>query len=171
MFQGMADLNRLAFPVDDLVKSDGEPTNSDALPTYRVYGPTGLIPGQAGSMAFRNSGAITDATNASPIVITSADHGLTTGTRVTITGVGGNTGANGTFVITVVNANTFSLDDSNGGGNYTSGGTWNVTGFYTASLDLTAANGYLAGEKYTVLVSASIGGDNPYGSLLSFMVN
>src|SRR5262249_26844427 len=39
--------------------------------------------------------AITGATNASPIVVTSNGHGLTNGETVRISGVGGNTAANG----------------------------------------------------------------------------
>lgn len=72
--------------------------------------------------------AITGATNANPIVITSAGHGLSSGQRVEIVGVLGNTAANGEFFITVLDANTFSLqskaDGSNvaGNGAYTSGG-------------------------------------------------
>ncbi|MAE66420.1 MAG: hypothetical protein CMJ18_19295, partial [Phycisphaeraceae bacterium] len=68
--------------------------------------------------------AITGATNASPIVITSNNHGLLSGNQARISGVGGNTAANGDFFVTVVNNNTFSLDGSTGNGNFTSGGTW-----------------------------------------------
>jgi hypothetical protein len=71
-----------------------------------------------------STGNVTGATNASPIVITSTGHGLTTGDIVVIEDVGGNEGANGTWTITVVSADTFSLDDSAGDGAYTSGGTW-----------------------------------------------
>ena len=68
---------------------------------------------------------ITDATNASPIVITSAAHGLNNGDQVQIEGVGGNTAANGQFIVTSVTANTFSLIGTAGNGNYTaSTGTW-----------------------------------------------
>lgn len=68
--------------------------------------------------------SVSGATNASPIVITTTtNHGLTTGDKVTITGVTGNTAANGTFTITVTGAATFSLDGSTGNGAYTSGGT------------------------------------------------
>ena len=68
--------------------------------------------------------SVTDATNAGPIVITTgSNHGLTTGNIVTISGVVGNTAANGTFVITVVSPTTFSLDASTGNGAYVSGGT------------------------------------------------
>jgi hypothetical protein len=170
MFQGLVELETTDFPVTELVKSSASvPVNADALPTYRVYSADGLIVGQTGSMAFRDSGSITNATNASPIVVTSAGHGLTSGTRVTITGVGGNPGANGTFVITAVSADTFSLNGSSGGGAYTSGGTWNVTGLYTIDLDVTAANGYTAGETYTVLISAVVSSNN-YGSVHTFTV-
>jgi hypothetical protein len=67
---------------------------------------------------------ITGATNATPIVLTSANHGLATGQSVSIVGVGGNTAANGVWVVTVVDANTFSLGGSAGNGAYTAGGTW-----------------------------------------------
>jgi hypothetical protein len=72
--------------------------------------------------------AITGATNATPIVITSASHGFSTGDLVAIVQVGGNTAANGVFSITVLDANTFSLQsiatgaDVAGSGAYTSGG-------------------------------------------------
>lgn len=65
---------------------------------------------------------ITNATNASPIVITAANHSLATGNSVVIFGVGGNTAANGTWTVTVTDANTFSLNSSTGNGAYTSGG-------------------------------------------------
>lgn len=72
--------------------------------------------------------AITNATNATPIVITSTSHGLTTGDKVFIVNVGGNTAANGVFLVTVTDANTYSLQDLSGAnvagsGAYTSGGT------------------------------------------------
>jgi hypothetical protein len=68
--------------------------------------------------------SINAATNASPIAITTtANHNLTTGKTVTITGVVGNTAANGTFVITVTGLNSFTLNGSTGNGAYTSGGT------------------------------------------------
>ena len=74
--------------------------------------------------------AITNATAASPIVITSAGHNLSTGDAVKITGVVGISstysiqGANGSFPVTKIDVDTFSLDNTVGGGAYTSGGTW-----------------------------------------------
>jgi hypothetical protein len=74
---------------------------------------------------------ITDATNATPIVITSAAHGLLNGDMVTISGVGGNTAANGDFYVSNKAANTFELEtlpnvDVAGNGAYTSGGTIDI---------------------------------------------
>ncbi len=67
---------------------------------------------------------ITNATNASPIVITSNNHGLANGNVVRVAGVTGNTAANGDFTVTVVNNNQFSLNGSAGNGAYGGGGTF-----------------------------------------------
>lgn len=139
-------------------KSDGEPGDPAALPTYRVYDGNGLVTDGTGSAAKRDTGVVTGATDADPIEITSAAHGLTTGTLVTVASVGGNTAANGDFTVTRTGADTFTLDDSEGSGAYTSGGTWHVTGLYGFSLSVTAGDGYEQGQTYTVLVQASISG-------------
>lgn len=77
---------------------------------------------QRGISPFNNH-TITGATNATPIVITTTlAHGYSTGDAVYINGVGGNTAANGFFKCTVINSTSFSLDDSSGNGNRTSGG-------------------------------------------------
>ncbi len=68
--------------------------------------------------------AITGATNASPIVVTSNAHGLANGDQVEISGVLGNTAANGSFIVSMATANTFALVGSTGDGDYTSGGSW-----------------------------------------------
>lgn len=61
--------------------------------------------------------AIASSTNATPIVVTTAaNHGYSTGDKVTISGHLVNTAANGTWVITVVAADEFSLDGSVGNG-------------------------------------------------------
>ena len=72
------------------------------------------------------SGTITGATNASPCVITSANHGLVTNDSIYIEDVGGMIQLNGnTFTVTYISANTFSIGvDSSLYGVYTSGGTW-----------------------------------------------
>jgi hypothetical protein len=70
------------------------------------------------------TGAITNATNATPIVITSAGHGLSTSDYVRIVEVEGNTAANGDWQVTVLSVDTYSLGGSVGNGAYTTGGRW-----------------------------------------------
>lgn len=69
--------------------------------------------------------AITGAANngSGLIRITATAHGLQTANTVTITGVGGVPAANGTWVITVISANTYDLIGSTFAGTYTSGGS------------------------------------------------
>lgn len=66
---------------------------------------------------------ITGATNATPISITCAGHGYSTGDTVVLASVGGNTTAIGVWEITVTGTDTFTLDGSVGSGTWTSGGT------------------------------------------------
>jgi hypothetical protein len=72
--------------------------------------------------------AITATDTSSPILVTSTAHGLVTGDVVTITGTVGQTGANGTFKITKVSADTFTLDNSTSAGAWVSGGAITFTG-------------------------------------------
>ncbi len=66
--------------------------------------------------------AITNATNASPIVITAEANGYNSGDRITIAGVFNNTAANGVWPINRLTADTFSLNGSIGNGTYVGGG-------------------------------------------------
>ena len=95
--------------------------------TVRVMGspaPTSLgINGTWTSGVQQATKSISGATNATPIEITVSAHGYSTGDTVVITGVVGNTAANGTWEITSTGANTFTLDNSAGNGVRTSGGT------------------------------------------------
>jgi hypothetical protein len=72
----------------------------------------------------QSTAAITNATNATPIVVTSNGHGLANNDLVAIAGVNGNTAANGIWSVQNVAANTFELEGSAGSGAYTNGGTW-----------------------------------------------
>ena len=77
----------------------------------------------AGVAEIRNQ--ITGTTGARvPIVITSNDHGLSTGNHVEISGVLGNTAANGSFFVTTVGPNHFSLNGATGNGRYDGNGAW-----------------------------------------------
>ncbi|TXI10634.1 MAG: hypothetical protein E6Q76_03755 [Rhizobium sp.] len=100
-----------------------------------------------------NSQKITNASNESPIVITSAGHGLTTGEVVTIIDVGGNGAAKGTFTVTRLTNDTFSLQGSAGDGSYTKGGQW-----YRCLPSATALPMVSMGDGlYTVDVDGSLG--------------
>lgn len=167
MFQGLVDLDSALGGSLLVVDSSGTPINADATPAGRVYGPSGFL--EAISTSFRDFGTPTNATNASPIVITSADHGLTTGTRITLSGIGGNTAANGTFIVTRIDANTFSLNGSSGNGAYTEGGEWNVTGLYFFSIDVDGDTGYEKGQPCQVLFTYAIAATQK-GQLHSFNV-
>lgn len=101
------------------------PENADEWTIQAPYGPvsgTGQWdPNETVSFYL----AITGATNASPIVISSIKHGLSNGDKVFIDQVGGNTAANGgPFTVANVTINTFELLGSTGNGTYTSGGRW-----------------------------------------------
>jgi Ubiquitin-activating enzyme E1 FCCH domain len=72
------------------------------------------------------AGTITAATQANPCVITSEEHGLTTGATIVIAGVVGMTELNGNvYTVTVLTADTFSINtDSTLFNAYISGGAW-----------------------------------------------
>jgi Ubiquitin-activating enzyme E1 FCCH domain len=160
MFWGFVQLGNVIKGQVILRNGSNVPTDATGLPAFRVYGPNGLMTNGTGSLALKDpsssGGTITGATNASPIVVTSAGHGLSTGTQVTIAGVTGNTNANGNFVVTVVDSNTFSLNGSTGNSAYVSGGTWHVSGLYEFTLTPSGANGFVQGTTYSVLVTSTV---------------
>lgn len=92
---------------------------------------------------------IVGATSTDPIVITSTAHGYSTGYRVLIEAVGGMTAINDQiYTITVIGADTFSLNGTSGGAAYTSGGTAKrVTAdkFELLGVDSTAYGVYTSG--------------------------
>lgn len=166
-FCGLVELEDSLHIGVQVVNTSLLPVQADALPTFRVFGLSGLLTNASGVATQKQTGTITGATNATPIVITSVGHNLQTGMRVTITGVGGNGAANSTWTITRVSADTFSLDTSVGNGAYTSGGTWVVSGFYDLSIPATAAHGFDAGISFTVHCSYEISAVG-YAQVFSF---
>lgn len=152
MFQGFLDelvAGTFLVPIRD---SSNVPIEPDAAPTWRLYGPNSLVANGTGSAASLETGSITGATNATPIVVTSAAHGLTAGMSVTVASVGGNTAANGTFRVSAADTNTFTLSGSAGNGSYTSGGTWKSTGLYRITLSGSVLSALAAGNTYTLVV-------------------
>lgn len=144
------------------------PTDADALPTFRVYGPNGFV--QSGSATLKQTAAVTGASNATPIVVTSALHGLTVGASVTLSGVLGNTAANGTFTISAVTANTFTMTGSVGNGEYSSGGEWHMTGLYNVSIAAQGVSGYEKSEVYQIVYAYDLS-STAQGQIHSFQVS
>lgn len=142
--------------VEFLAAASNVPVQATGTPAWRVYvDGTFLVGGNASS---QETFAITGATNASPIVLTTTGTPPATGMKVTVASVGGTTAANGTFTATFASSTTFSLDGSTGNGAYTSGGTWTLTGIYPISVACTEGNGFEQGKTYTLLVEAVVSG-------------
>jgi hypothetical protein len=97
--------------------------------------------------------SITAATNAGPIVITTATpHGFVSGDLVHVSGVGGNTAANGTWTVGAVTSTTLQLLDSQGNATYTAAtGTVVEANFaiQIMSPDGTRARGFVANTTVT----------------------
>jgi hypothetical protein len=109
-----------------------------------------LILTTAKTKTLQADAAITNATNAAPIAITTQNpHNLETGDIVVITGVNGNAAANGRFTVTVTGASSLTLDNSNGSGTYTNGGSASHIGWATAPQPIDNAV-YPNGAQYTL---------------------
>ena len=107
--------------------------------------------------------AVTGASNAKPIAIgTALPSSLQTGAKVSISGVSGNTAANGTFTITVTGLTSFTLDGSSGNGAWTSGGAITVTAYDATTIQtifvtaLAAATGTTANVVTPILLKTGI---------------
>src|ERR1043166_1632519 len=111
---------------------------------------------------------ISGATNATPIVVTPTPaHGITDVSYATVAGVGGNTAANGTWVVERVTTTTLKLRNSVGNGAYTSGGSLTPTDTFTVIAELTNAEDI--GINAT-LVDVSAHDGNGWGGSVSVMV-
>ncbi len=154
-FAGFVELDDTLHKAVLSVTSGFVPLDADSFPTYRVYGPNGFMPSGTGATTFKDTGAIQGASNQSPTAITSAGHGLVTGMKITITGILGNTGANGTYVVTVTGSNTFTIAvDTSAGSAYSGGGAWHVVGVYDVGITPTDADNFSPGVTYSVTVHA-----------------
>lgn len=110
-------------PVDGLIKSRANPNE------WTIQAPYGTVKGRGyydPNKSEPNYHGLSYASNTTPIVITSTNHGLGNDEVVNISEVQGNTAANGTFRITNVTADTFELVGSSGNGEYTGGGKWDT---------------------------------------------
>ena len=111
------------------------------------YGRVSVVPSLFGGR--ESSRAITGATNVNPIVITSNGHGLVNGNQVQISGVLGNTAANGLKTVTVVNANSFSIATAGNGAYTAATGVW-VNSPNTDELTVNTNRAYLVPSDDTL---------------------
>ena len=101
------------------------------------------------------------------IRVTASSHGLSTGDRIHIKEVEGVTGANGTWYVTVINSNTFDLQDSTFTGTHTSGtGSWLKAPLFgwdyqhtlpADNLRIVNVNGYEANENDSIPFAVELG--------------
>lgn len=109
--------------------------------------------------------ALTAATQTSPITVTtSAPHGVVDVSYATVSGVLGNTGANGSWVVETVTPTTLRLRNSVGTGTYTSGGTLTRQSTFAYIAELTDVQG--AGST-TDLVDTSAHDGSGYSSQIT----
>jgi len=121
----------IALPSSDSLGAGPADSDSDSLERYTIAGGRQLVDDSAvkGYLLGGDTLTISNATNATPIQITTTSaHHLVTGQRVVISGVAGNTAANGTWTATVVDASNFTLDGSAGDGTYTGSGAVSPAG-------------------------------------------
>jgi len=108
--------------------------NTAANGTFRVKNVT------TDTFALTQAVRITEVFNTTPIRVRADDHPFVTGDIITIDGVKGTTAANGTFTITVVDKDYFTLDNSVGNGNYEGGGV--------AAKDVAGNGSFTRGGKF-----------------------
>lgn len=101
--------------------------------------------------------ALADAGASDEIRVTATSHGLSSGDRIHLQNAEGVSAANGTWYVTVINSNTFDLDDSVFSGTHTSGtGEWILAPLHgwdyrhtlpTDCLRVVRVNGYEGNEE------------------------
>jgi hypothetical protein len=133
---------RRASGVLAIVNSSGNVYGPFTAGTYHVANPSsGAAYANVDSLTIAAAtlvgAGISTASNTTPIVVTTnAAHGLTGSEIVYITGVVGNTAANGFWAISVTGLSSFQLVGSAGNGAYVSGGTVNVCTTVACQADL-----------------------------------
>ena len=143
-------LGEVTDPGDDQVSQVVIHWGDNSSDNYKV-----VIDGD-GNRNWTRTYDITDATSDAPIKITSTGHGLEIGDTIKISGVEGNTAANGTWTVSWVDADNFRLDeDAAGNAEYDGGGNW------TRLNDITGATNPASGPiQITSLAHGLIDGNN-----------
>lgn len=143
---------------DDRISVAGVGGNSGANGLFQVYSVT------TDTFSLRKIWDITDATNATPIEIEAEGHEVATGDSVTVSGVLGNTAANGTFTATKVDANHFTLNSSVGNGTYSGAGT--ITKPAAGTGTYTAGGRYWRDDELPTYINRLIVLERPWGNFI-----
>ncbi len=108
------------------------------------------------SLTSKSTVIVSNASNTTPITITtSTAHGFSTGARVNIDDVGGNTAANGDWSIVVIDATRFTLTGSQGNGSFNSQGhasydaSWFIGNEWYRQVYYAVSPGYLPGASHS----------------------
>jgi hypothetical protein len=125
--------NTAANGVQRITVLDGDRFRLDGTTGNGAYDTTG-------GFGTWQANVVTAAANSSNLILTSPGHGLKTGEEIRVTGVLGNTAANGTFKVSVLTANTFRLIGAVGNGTYGGGGSWVQLKEKTSTGDFLAQN-------------------------------
>jgi 2-hydroxychromene-2-carboxylate isomerase len=139
----------------------GQPT-APGSPTYSNTATLSIPPSTIAGTA------ITNATNASPIVVTtSSAHGLANGDAVCVLGVNGNTAANGAWYVANKTGTTLELQGSAGNSAYTSGGAVYIPAVITGIADVAgtasdAINANVVTQSVTSLLGVHVGNLSPW---------
>lgn len=144
-------LNGIIAALTTLAKGvTGNQSTRGTQASYTMVRPTGTSAYSTAKAVLGTNLAVSGATNATPIVITTGTHNLVDRQPVTIASVGGNTNANGNFYVKVLTATTFALySDPNlttavaGSGNYTTGGTVAAIGILKDVARINGGGGYV----------------------------
>jgi hypothetical protein len=136
------------FDAGDVVIADGYYTPADGGGGAFSFDPVTITSPVTIISTALLSATVSDATNATPIQITtSGPHSFANGQSVVISGINGTTAANGTWLISISDPTSkmFTLVDSEGNGTYSGGGTVSSVNITTS-----ARHGLVAGQRVMI---------------------
>jgi hypothetical protein len=169
VFQGFVSLNEQFSGIFISRSTSRSPVDADSNPRYRVYSPSGILIANGSCTPITKVGVVSASQNTPIVIVTDAPHNIYTGDRVSVSGVVGNTAANGHFNATRIDEISFSLDNSAGVASYVSGGTVKQAGVYGLQLMVEASSGFEAGKTYVAVITYQIGGST-FSEQISFVV-
>lgn len=150
-------LNSMLLTTD----SNGQAIMPDTFPSFVVVGESGTV--LSGTSTYtRNLTGASASGGGGLITVTANAHGLQTAARVFLSGFSGTLAStinNNFYVITRVDANTFTLDGTAASGTAT-GGNVALVGAFNPGIVCSQGNGFSAGRAYVLLWSYKVSGQS-----------